>query len=147
MTSKTKAAKIAEEQQAHVRSITRICRGPLMVEDEVWQKNMATWLALKDAADVDSARDFIVMLANDAKQYGPPGYRMSAPSAESLSEDWERLERLALPLIRLRGDKVGHACGQDVNELVVAGGFDGEEHSAECPGCGTEITWTAPVFY
>lgn len=136
---------LALSEEAQVRVIKRTCLGPLMLKDEVWQKNLKLWEGIEDAGDMASAHDFIVMLVNDAKKVAHPGFKLSPP--EDLPEDWVALRRIALPFIRLRGNKIGRACGYDVNDLVVAAGFDGEEHSAKCPNCGTMITWRAPIFY
>lgn len=38
-------------------------------------------------------------------------------------------------------------CGADVNDEIVAGGADGKEHEAPCPGCGRVFTWRAPRYY
>ena len=38
------------------------------------------------------------------------------------------------------------ACGQDVNELILKAGLDGEEHEQECPSCGVLLSWRAPRF-
>ncbi len=37
-------------------------------------------------------------------------------------------------------------CGYDVNEIVVAGPWDGEDYEVACPGCGQKITYRAPSF-
>jgi hypothetical protein len=35
-------------------------------------------------------------------------------------------------------------CGYDLNELILAGGLDGQAHEAPCPNCGRTVRWTAP---
>ena len=37
-------------------------------------------------------------------------------------------------------------CGQDVNELIVKAGLDGQEHESACPKCGVLLSWRAPSF-
>ena len=36
-------------------------------------------------------------------------------------------------------------CGFDVNFLILSEALDGEEHTAPCPNCGTNISWIPPA--
>jgi len=37
-------------------------------------------------------------------------------------------------------------CGQDLNEVILAGPLDGDEHLVPCPGCGREVSYRAPFI-
>lgn len=38
------------------------------------------------------------------------------------------------------------ACGADLNPLIEAGPWDGDEHEGACPGCGNVFSYRAPTF-
>jgi len=39
-----------------------------------------------------------------------------------------------------------YACGHNINDLIVAGPFDGQSHEVTCPTCGRTMRYTAPYF-
>ena len=134
------------EQEAIVEAVTKRCRGVHLVEPEKQTTRFEAWYALERKDNVKGAAKMIAELAEAANEHTPAGYIVSAPIVPE-DADWDALRRLAFPLIRLRGDAVGRTCGWDLNEEIVQHPFDGAEHLTECPNCGIEISWKAPVFH
>lgn len=150
-TGKALADYTDEEKDAHVRSVGRTCRGPMLTTVEHQRPQFDTWYALEESNDVAGALVMIGLLFDDAKKVKHPGFKMGAVpelDPEELGpEPWDALRRRAFPLIRLYGDRVGRGCGWDVNEEITAQPYDGESRSVECPKCGSLIEYTSPVFY
>ncbi len=139
------------QQDTHVRSIERTCRGPLLVDPEIERVNFDRWYVLEELRDVDGVGGLLGELYENAKQLAAPGFKLGAVPALVVdpndAETWEYLRRLVFPMIRLRGDKVGKPCGYDQNQIVVAHPYDGETRQVPCPDCDTLFVWTSPVFY
>ena len=139
-----------EQQDEYVLKVGRICRGSLLVDAKVEAANFIRWYAFEDASDVDGAIVLIDELYEAAKKVVAPGFKLGklplVVDADAFGV-WEYLRRIAFPMIRLRGDKVGKPCGYDLNQEIVKHPYDGEEHEMACPGCGTPTSWTSPVFY
>ncbi len=134
-----------EGQEAHVKSVARRCRGPKLVSDEDVAPRWDAWRVLRDEDDWDSALDMVQVLRKIAQSHATTGFTVSkVPDPEK--GDWAALERIAFPLIRLRGATVGKGCGWPLNLEIVKHPFDGAEHVTTCPNCGNMISWKAPVF-
>lgn len=135
------------EQEQHVLAVDRICRGPYLVHPEEEAKRFAAWYSLEEKNDEHAMRQMIWALMQEAEEETARGFtlRLAGPPYEQ--RDLQALRRIAFPLIRLRGDTVGKPCGWNLNEEIVKHAFDGAEHVTDCPGCGVEMTWKAPVFY
>lgn len=139
-----------EEQDEHVRKIGRTCRGPLLVDPKVEAANFKEWYVLEETGDVDGAIKMIGELHDEAKKLAAPGFKFGKPKIVVDADApavWDYLRRLAFPVIRLRGDKVGKPCGHDLNQEIVRHPYDGEMYEMKCPKCGTPTSWTSPVFY
>ncbi len=139
-----KEQELREEQEILVTSVKRLCRGPYLVEAQDEEDRFAEWRRIEAADDEGAARDMIDRLVVAANAAAVPGFvftpRTVAPG------DWDGLRRVVFPLIRLRGDMVGHTCGWDLNEEIVKHPFDAAEHETKCPTCDINISWRAPVF-
>lgn len=133
-----------EQQEAHVRVVTRTCMGPLLIKPEVEAANFEVWHKIEAKGDDKAARAMIEELVKAADKVAFPGF-VPTPTMPAKG-DFAELRRIALPLIRLRGNRVGQGCNYDHNELICAEAFDGAEHEVECPGCGTPVSWRSPVF-
>lgn len=59
--------------------------------------------------------------------------------------DWALLRRAALPLIRLRAERIGKPCGYDMGQEFKKYPSDGTEHESVCPKCGNIVSWRAPL--
>ncbi len=133
------------EQEAVVLAVTKTCRGPYLISEERQQLGFEAWRAVEDT-DEKGARQLIKDLIQEANNHTPSGMVLDRALPEE-EGNWPALKRIALPLIRLRGDEVGQGCGWDLNEEILKHPFDGAEHMTDCPQCGIEISWKAPVFY
>ena len=139
-----KKSDVRLEQEALILGVTKRCRGVYLVDADTQTKNFEAWRAIEDAGKEKPALAMIDELVEAANEHAPKGFVVSArPVVEG---SWDSLRRAALPLIRLRGDKVGQGCGWDLNEEIIKHPFDGAEHMTECPNCGHDISWKAPVF-
>ncbi len=142
MSTKKERAAARKVQEEVVLGITRRCRGPHLVAEGEQRERFDRWYEIEKAGKEKPARTMIAELVEAANELAP--FEVVARHAEK--GDWEGLRRAAFPLIRLRGDAVGHGCGWDLNEEILKHPFDGEDHETECPNCGVSMGWTAPVF-
>ena len=133
------------EQEEIVTAVTKRCRGIHLISPEDQAERFEAWRALEDKGNIKGATKMIGELVEIANEHTPKVFVMSEPTIPD-DVDWDALRRLALPLIRLRGDKVGQSCGWDLNQEIVKHPFDGAEHITECPNCGISMSWKAPVF-
>lgn len=135
-----------EQQEAHVRMVPKICRGPLQYSNEDEQALFKKWYVFEAKDDFNGARKFILVLFAAAQKFATPGFRVSVPSIPE-EDEWITIRRAGWTYLRVRGQLVGRACGWDLNEEIMRHKFDGAEHETECPICGTPHYWTGPVFY
>ena len=135
-----------KQQEEQIRAVSRRCRGPLMYDDAREQEGFSQWRALEAERDDSGARKMIERLVKDAQEVAAPGLKVHAPPMPE-EGDWPALRRAALPLIRLRGSRVGRGCGADLNDQILDHPFDGADHETACPDCGVLTSWKAPVFY
>ena len=133
------------EQEAHVLAVRKRCRGVHLVREKEQRSRFDAWTALEDSADLKGASVMISNLVEAANKHTKSGFVVSEPIYTG-DEGFDDLRRIAFPLIRLRGDKIGQGCGWDLNEEILKHPFDGAEHLTTCPNCGIEMSWKAPVF-
>ncbi len=122
------------EAEAEVRSVTRRCKGPLLLSADAQQPYLeriaaATW------GDVPSILSDIVALraALGLPAVPPP-------------EDPGKVLGFALETVRAHESDLGRPCGADFNEVVLAHPLDGEERASVCPQCGAAREFRSPLF-
>jgi hypothetical protein len=77
---------------------------------------------------------------------GPKSEKHAAEIAQLLA-DGQKDEAAALDDRTRRHPKTGaYGCGQDFNDVIVAGPFDGQMHDYTCPSCGAKGRYGAPAF-
>lgn len=114
------------------------CAGPLRLSPEQQATGYRKARALVKEGNVEELVQLIRDL-NVAMRVLGDGYEL-----------WAKLENRTATLDDL-GEALGlllearTACGEDVRPLHLAAAFDGREHKAPCPKCGTIQEWTAPL--
>lgn len=147
-----------EGQSAYVAQLRRPCAGPLVRRPKEMADLWARWHALakayrsndnppKAAQDLVAFVDELTGQAQAvARELGvdPRSVIVKPVTASSAFDD---IKRAALPLIRLRGHRVGRGCGVDLTPVYVAAEldrtdrpFDGQTVAYTCPKCGADHT-------
>lgn len=118
------------EVEADIRKIRRWCRGPKVLKKETIDLHRAEFDKAKTLPDM-------IALKNKLEDL----HKLPHQDVTTLEEATGRIGGL----IYAYPDTVGKgACGQDVNELILAGKLDGEEKTVKCPRCGEMLEFTPP---
>ena len=119
-----------QEAEKHLRQVNRICRGPLLLSAQEIDEHLKRLAEHADDASRAAHREGL------ERKHGATLVWPSATEHENV-----------LRLIYARGDEVGKArCGYDINTLILSEPLDGQQHSGQCPQCGTPQIWT-PAKY
>lgn len=117
-----------------VRSIHRSCRGPHAPTAGAARRHVtAWWKADTEAGTLSEAdRDTRVAVLAAASS-------VAAVIAQLLTLDEHDRAKFVDREFRI-------PCGHDFNDTILAGPLDGDEHAYECPRCGQQGTYIAPLF-
>lgn len=127
-----------EELLASHKPIAYTCAGPTVLPEEKRLAGQAKRDAL--VAAVDLAGLTAMMLALDSVMKCVPGTvsRRAKDADPGLTVD-----EVVDGINRCLSARVG--CGEDLKPIILAPGFDGEEHEAACPKCGNRFDWRAAL--
>jgi hypothetical protein len=115
---------------AIVTAVGRHCRGPYRTMAQVQALHPSLRRPITEALTMARAQ-----LDVSEAEGADPRFLISTLLAEGMHDQANQIDTV------LRA-----TCGYDINELIIEGGFDGDEHQQECPWCGTKLSWRAPWF-
>ena len=124
-----------EEAEAVVRAIEKKCMGPLKSMSERSIRGLLRRLSEDTSFPPDERKAAVAVVEAAAKQGADAAGIIAALRGEGLVS----AAQVANALFRA-------GCGQDVNDLILAGPLDGEEHRYTCPACGVEASYRAPFI-
>lgn len=122
-----------DQAEKIIRSVRRTCRGHPLLSYAERRKYIVRWQAAERAGNFG--------LALRLKGSLDKRFRLNH-RREVTCQNWENLLQQTAKLITAHTED----CGYDFNDTVVAGPWDGKEHDYQCPHCGVEGGYRAPLF-
>lgn len=127
-----------QDAEAHVRSVGRRCRGPLILGAELDSYRNWLWRAAEDKDE-----NSLSSLKNRLEDIYEREYGLARVDAS----DFDSLLKRCLVLVFAHADTVNRGiCGYDVNDIICANPFDAQKHEAKCPKCGAVQDYIAPWY-
>jgi hypothetical protein len=121
-----------ESVEKEMRSQGRNCRGPAVLPADAQKAVQTAWQTILADPVWDAAVTFQRNLESAMGVQGGPVIPQ---------DDWEMMNRH----IRSLWDK-RKGCGQDINDVILAGPLDGQIHEFNCPRCGIRSRYIPGVF-